>query len=107
MTYENAQGEKKLDIGFGYNEFQKFPQEGYADLIATYSEPGHMYDCAVSGAWTEEKKLHVKVQIIDKYFGILDMIFAFKGDALSLEMNKTAEAFLDEYTGCANGKAAK
>ena len=107
MTYENAQGEKKLSFGLGHNEFQKFPQTGYSDLTATVPEPGHMYDCAVSAAWTEETKLHIKVQIIDKYFGILDMIFSFKNDVLSLIMIKTAEAFLDEYQGIANGKAVR
>ena len=108
MTYENEQGVKTLTLGFGHNEYQKFPQEGYSDLIATYPEPGHMYDCAVSAAWTEEKKLHIKVQIIDKYFGVLDMVFGFKNeDLFSVQMVKTAEAFLDEYQGIANGKAVQ
>ena len=107
MTYENEQGVKTIVLGFGHNEFQKFPQEGYSDLIATVPEPGHMYDSAISAAWTEEKKLHIKVQIIDKYFGVLDMTFGFKGDAVSVQMVKTAEAFLDEYQGIANGKAVQ
>ena len=107
MTYENEQGVKTITFGFGHNEFQKFPQEGYADLIATVPVPGHMYESAISAAWTEENKLHIKVQIIDKYFGVLDMAFGFKGDAVSVQMVKTAEAFLDEYSGIANGKAVK
>ena len=105
LTYRNAQGEKTLRFGFGHNEFQLFPQEGYADRMATVPVPGHRYQCAVSAAWTEPCKLHIKVQIIDVYFGVLDMVFGFKGDRLSLRMEKTAEAFLDEYSGLANGTA--
>ncbi len=104
ISYHNAQGEKTIRFGFGHNVFQQFPQEGYSDLIATVPEPGHTYRCAASAAWTEPQKLHVKVQIIDKYFGILDMVFSFRDNLLSLTMVKTAEAFLDEYQGSANGK---
>ncbi|MBR3761764.1 MAG: serine hydrolase [Lachnospiraceae bacterium] len=104
LTYENAQGVKKLPFGFGYNELAKFPQEGYSDLIATIPEPGHMYDCAVSADWPEEQKLRIKVQIIDKYFGQMSMEFGFKGDEVGIYMQKTAEAFLDEYQGYACGR---
>lgn len=103
LTYENAQGVKVLPFGFGHNEFAKFPQEGYADLVATVPEPGHRYDCAVSADWPEERKLRIKVQIIDKYFGNLSMEFGFKGDEVGIYMQRTAEAFLDEYQGYACG----
>ncbi len=104
LTYENAQGVKSLPFGFGHNEFAKFPQEGYSDLIATVPEPGHMYDCATSADWPEERKLRIKVQIIDKYFGNMSMEFGFKGDEVGIYMQKTAEAFLDEYQGYACGR---
>ena len=104
ISYHNAQGEKTIRFGFGHNVFQQLRQEGYSDLIATVPEPGHTYRCAASAAWTGPQKLHVKVQIIDKYFGILDMVFSFRDNLLSLTMVKTAEAFLDEYQGSANGK---
>jgi hypothetical protein len=61
-----------------------------------------MYDCAVSGAWREERKFALKVQIIDRYFGNMYAVFSFdgKGNA-ALRMTKTAEDFLDEYKGVA------
>jgi len=106
FTYKNAQGEKKLRFGLGHNEFQKFPQEGYSDEVGGEVCPGHFYDCAVSAAWTEAKKLHIKVQIIDKYFGVLDIVVGFKDEnRLALQMVKTAEDFLNEYQGIANGFA--
>ena len=104
LSYKNAQGEKQLPFGMGYNEFSKFPQTGYSDMVAGAVEPGHMYDCAVSADWPEEKKLRIKVQIIDKYFGNMSMEFGFKDDKVGICLMKKAEAFLDEYEGYANGK---
>lgn len=103
LIYKNEQGVKELPFGLGYNEFSQFPQEGYSDLIATISEPGHKYDCAVSADWPEEKKLRLKIQIIDKYFAQASMEFSFKEDSIGIFMAKTAEAFMEEYQGFANG----
>ena len=106
LHYENTQGVKAIKFGFGYNEFQKFPQENYSDMIATYPEAGHMYDCACSADWQEEKKLRLRVQIIDKYFGNLAMVFGFAdADTLSARFYKVAEAFLNEYEGLMNAKS--
>ena len=104
LTYKNAQGIKRIPFGFGHNVFSKFPQENYADKIATVPAPGNMYDCAVSAEWTEERKLLIKVQIIDIYFGNMSMEFGFLDDKVGICMRKNAEAFLDEYQGYANGR---
>ena len=104
LSYKNAQGKKSFVFGIGHNEFGKFPQTGYSDMVAGANEPGHMYDCAVSADWPEESKLRIKVQIIDKYFGNMSIEFGFKGDEVGICMVKSAEAFLDEYQGYANGK---
>lgn len=106
LTYKNSQGEKQLFFGLGYNEFGKFPQEGYSDMTATQTSPGNMYDCACSAVWGEEQKLLIKVQIIDKYFGNLTMTFGFKDSRIEICMIKNAEAFLEEYSGFACGKIA-
>ncbi len=106
FTYQNAQGEKSFDFGFGHNEFGKFPEEGYSDLIATVPAPGNRYDAAFSADWAEEQKLRIRVQIIDKYFGNLAVVFGFRdADTVSVRMTKKAEAFLDEYSGVMNAKA--
>lgn len=106
FTYENAQGEKSFVFGIGYNEFGKFPEEGYSDLIATYPAPGNYYDAAFSADWPEPQKLRIRVQIIDKYFGVLGIVFGFKNDrVVSVRMHKVAEAFLEEYHGIMNATA--
>ena len=91
----------------GYNEFFKFPQEGYSDMIGTFVADGNMYDCACSGAWTEPEKLKIKVQIIDKYMASLCITLGFKGDGVGIAMVPVAEAFLREYSGFANGYIKK
>lgn len=104
LYYKNLQGEKELHFGIGYNEFQKFPQEGYSDLVTTEYKAGNYYDCAVSADWTGDKQLRIKVQIIDKYFGNACFIFSFKDKRVSINMVKYAENFLNEYTGTAIGE---
>ena len=47
----------------------------------------------------------MKIQIIDKYFGNLNVTFGFAEDRLGLYMQKNAEDFLEEYEGFASGKA--
>ncbi len=100
FKYTNAQGDKVLKFGLGYNEFGLFPQLGYSNEHGGLkTTDGFMYKCAVSGGWSEEKKLNLRVQIIDKYFGNFYATFAFKGDKCAVRMLKNAEAFLDEYNG--------
>lgn len=104
FTYQNKQGEKTLLFGIGYNEFDKFPEEGYSDLIAGTYAKGNYYDVACSADFAEEKKLRIKVQIIDKYFGTACFVFSFKDERVCVNMVKTAENFLGEYQGIACGK---
>ena len=100
FRYENAQGEKELRFGLGKNAFGKFPEEGYSDLVATLPAPGNYYDCAASADWCEPKKLRIRVQIIDKYFGNLAIVLGFRDEKhVTVRMVKTAEAFLGEYEG--------
>ena len=103
LYYTNAQGDKELPFGMCENVFGDFPQYGYSDM--TGSIPGdRLYRCAASAAWVEERKLFLKVQIIDTYFGNLNMTFGFREDkSLGVFMSKAAEDFLNEYEGAAVG----
>ncbi len=106
FTYENTQGEKCIRFGFGYNVFHKFPQEGYSDTVGAVEVPGHQYDGAYSADWPEERTLRIRVQIIDKYFGNLSILFGFRDEnAVTVRMEKKAEAFLNEYAGILNATA--
>ena len=103
LCWENAQGYKELPFGIGKTVISTFPQDGY--FGDTIGRPGdHRYRCIGSGAWTEEHKLRLKVDLIDDYFGNLTIHLGYKGDELGVYMQKHAEFFLDEYQGFAGGK---
>ncbi len=105
LRYENGQGEKALPFSFGQNTFCKFPQFGYSDGVGGMrTTNGFLYDCAVSAGWLSDRVLALRVQVIDRYFGNLFMIFAFKGEEVGISMIKNAEDFLGEYSGRATGR---
>lgn len=105
FKYTNAQGYKEIKFGINKNEFGKFPQLGYSNEFGgERTTDGFMYDCAASGAWVEEKKFMLRVQVIDKYFGQLSITFSFKDNKAAVLLEKTAEDFFDEYKGIISAK---
>ena len=103
FEYENKQGYKAITAGFGHNVFAPFPEEGYSDLIGTVGVPGHKYNAAFSADWPTERTLRIRTQIIDKYFGNLSILIAFRDEnTVTIKMQKAAEAFLNEYEGIIN-----
>lgn len=107
FAYTNAQGDKEIQFGMGYNEFSLFPQEGYSSEVGSEYAPGNYYKCAASAAWVEENKLRIMVQIIDRYFGNLSITLGFQENKVGVYMQKHAEDFLDEYKGYAHGEIIK
>ena len=103
FAYTNEQGDKEIEFGMCENRFGMFPQTGYSDMYGSIAAPGNMYKCAASAAWVDANKLFIKVQIIDKYFGNLNITLGFKDNELGMFMSKTAEDFLREYEGFAGG----
>ena len=109
FTFYNKQGEKKLPFGMKKNIFTLFPQFGYSDQRGNVHEvTDFRYQCAVSAGWVEEKKLQIKVQIIDRYFANLIITIGFRDlDTVGICMNKCAEDFLNEYQGWLGAKRIK
>ena len=100
LRYVNAQGEKVIPFGVNHNVFGKFPQLGYSnDRGGVRTTDGFMYNDAVSFAWLTEKKLIVFVQIIDRYFGLMSGVFAFRDEYAAAQFAKVGEDFLNEYQG--------
>ena len=98
--YVNAQGKKSIPFGVNKNAFGKFPQLGYSnDFGGMRTTDGFMYDDAVSFAWIGEKKFVIRVQIIDRYFANLRMVFGFNGDDCAATFMPAAEDFFREYSG--------
>ena len=108
LIYENEQGEKHLPFGVNHNVFGSFPQFGYSnDRGGERTSDGFTYKDAVSFAWLSEKKLMVFTQIIDRYFGLMSAVFAFKGDYAAAQFTKVGEDFLNEYQGELSAKRVK
>ena len=96
FEYKNADGVNKIKFGLGYNEFSQFPGKKRMGLTASVYEDG-TYDCAASGVWVDETKLHIMVQIIDTYMGTLNISLGFKDERISVRMRKHAQRILDNY----------
>ena len=108
FQYVNEQGHKKIKFGMGENVFDLFPQEGYSDEVGTQKTTGFYYKYGASAAWTEEKRLYIKLHILDRYLGNSNITISFKDeDNVALYMESHAEAFLQEYIGIAGGKREK
>lgn len=104
LCYINGQGYKEISFGMCENEFGKFPQKGYSDMVGS-EEGERLYDCAASAAWVSDYQLFIKVQITDSYFGVLNINIGFDGNnKIGVYMNKTAENFMNEYQGFAGGR---
>ena len=105
VFYENARGEKEITFGFGKQAIGTFPETHYSGK--RIMEPkGTGYRYAASAGWDPAGGLTMYCYIIDDYFGVLKITFAFKNDGMTLYANKIAEWFLDDYVGTATGHIA-
>lgn len=109
FVYENEQGEKHLPFGMKQNVFGKFPQMGYSDDRGNVHDiTGFRYNCAASAGWIAPQTLQLRVQIIDRYFGSMTAVFGFRdADTVTVRMVKSAEDFLNEYSGWMTAEAEK
>jgi len=103
FLYVDDEGEHELPFGLGKNIFTEFPEENMPGEIGSEVEEGYRHKCAVSGAWVEEKKLFIKVQIVDKYLANLNITIGFRENKVGVRMIVHAEYFLEKYNGYASG----
>ena len=100
FRYTNKTGEKVLPFSMCENTFTTFPEEGYSDGVGGERTKGFFYRCASAAAWREDRKLMLRVRIIDRYFGNLCINYSFKTeDLVVVTATKAAEDFLGEYQG--------
>lgn len=108
LHYTNENGHLVLPFNVNSNKFGKFPELGYSqDFGGLRTTDGSKYDCATSLAWTQENKILIYVQIIDRYFGNASLTFAFNNEYAALSFDKVAEDFLWNYKGVAVAKREK
>ncbi len=107
-TFEFTRGGVKrvLPFGLGRNTVCPFPDDRRAGLTASEMIDG-TYRCASSGAWTNPDGFLIRAQIIDTYFGRLNIRLGFKDERVSVEMTKSGQYVLEGYAGYAVGRAAR
>ena len=99
FRYRNEQGEAEIPFGMCRNVFFSFPEAGYSKKLGGAPSRGHFYKAAASAAWQDDGELYLKVQIIDDYFGRLEIHVTPESGGLRIKMRKTAEDFLDKFNG--------
>ena len=53
-------------------------------------------------------KLQIRVQVIDRYFGLLVLTIGFRDEEwVSIRMEKSAEDFFNEYSGWLKARRSK
>ena len=99
FKYENAQGQKEISFGFGYNVFSEFPEDNYFDMEIGKSVPGHRYPIAASAKWQDARTLIINVQFIGRHLGGDIITMTLDKDTAVLNMHKSTNCFLDRYSG--------
>ena len=102
VHFDTPRGEKVFHFGMGAYAEDVFPESHYSGGAINHPL-GRGYRTLHAGLWEAENQLLVRTYVIDDYFGNLKSVFTFDGDKVHLSMTKTAEAFLDEYQGEADG----
>lgn len=102
LVLDTDRGEKHFPFGLGQYVEAEFPETQYSG--ASINHPlGRGYRCLNAAVWREPHKLFLRSFVADDYFGNLAVTISFKGDAVAVLMEKTAEWFMDEYSGFAGG----
>ncbi len=70
------------------------------------NEEGEL-NCAISGAWVEENTFSIMVQVIDTYFGCLNIHISFKDDYATLRFARSGQYVFEGISGYVIGKADK
>lgn len=104
IIINTPRGRKNIKFGLGKFTESTFPENHYSGDIITVSA-NREYRCTSCGAWVSENQFSVRTYVIDDYLGNLTITLGFKDNKIGLRMCKTAEFFLDEYSGCAGGEA--
>ena len=102
MVYTNCRGTKEIPFGFGTAKPFVFPETHYSGLRIG-APRGAGYASQASAGWVGGRTLFILCYLVDDHLGSLRVNAVFDGERITLCMKKTAEGFLDDYTGCLYG----
>lgn len=100
-----------LDVGATGGELRLVTPDGqdrtFPFGIGTFVRhdlPGYGYETFSSAAWLDVHTLHLRSQVIGRYYGQLDLTVAVQADSATVVMNRAAEMFAEEYEGTVSGR---
>lgn len=100
---------KKLKIEFDIGENRlcsfSFGERPVLDMMGE-NEKGE-FKCASSGAWVTEDTFAIKLQVIDTYFGCLNVHISFKDERATMSFEKNGQYVFDGIGGYVIGKQEK
>lgn len=106
LLYGKAGREHQIRFGFGRQVRGEFPEKHYSGKrIGTPA--GRGYTIHASAAWRLPDSLLIIVYATDWHLGTIKMNLVFKDEQVTLQAEKTAEFFFDEYQGYANSVIAE
>lgn len=90
-----------LEFGIGQNKLTEFSfgDRPVRDMMGR-NEPGK-YDCAVSAAWADANTFSVMAQVIDTYFGCLNVHIGFQNDRATILFKKSGQYVFEGMDGSA------
>ena len=106
LTYENSRGIKQIKFGCNSLLQGTFPETHYYDKRVDMPSNRELA-CMADLSWTEEKKILLRIYIVDSSLGNCFMTFGFKENEVGVMMNKRAEFFMDDYIGFAGGRVLR
>jgi len=107
LEFVRNQESTQVLFGFGCNvpcEFS-FGQRAHADHMGIWSDG--KYHCVASAGFVREDTLAIKLQVIDTYFGKLQITIAFDGDEANLYIKKHGQYVFDGIEGYVFAKAER
>ena len=108
-TLEMEKDSKRFSLEFGLCENKQtcfsFGDRPAADWMGK-NVPGE-YDCAVSAAWADGRTFSIMAQVIDTYFGCLNIHIGFKDDRATLLLIKSGQYVFDGIEGSLIASAEK
>lgn len=106
LMYETSRGVKQIKFGCNSLFQGTFPETHYYDKQVDVPSNRELA-CMADLSWTEEKKILLRVYIVDSSLENCFMTFGFKNDEVGVIMNKRAEFFMDDYVGFAGVEQLK
>lgn len=94
-----------IDFGLGKNNLCSFSFGDRPVLNMMGENEEGEYKCAISGGWVEENTFSVMVQVIDTYFGCLNIHLSFKDNYATVHFGRSGQYVFEGISGYVIGKA--